>query len=140
MNIIKYYFYTISIFRNFVCILIFIKFSFMKPLFAYICAMISFALFIPQYSYSQVCTAVGPSSTFDSNVQSVNLLGDAGTSINYTGCPGVTGLQDLTASQSVSLTTGTPYTANVQFGTCGGNYNSAGEAWIDWNQSTWAPH
>ena len=107
----------------------------MKPLFAYICAMISFVLFIPQYSYTQVCTAVGPSSTFDSNVQSVNLLGDAGTSINYTGCPGVTGLQDLTTSQSVSLTTGTPYTANVQFGTCGGNYNSAGEAWIDWNQN-----
>ena len=82
---------------------------------------------------AQYCAA-GPSSTFDSNVGSVNLTGDAATAINYTGCPGVSGLEDLTGTQSVSVTSGSGYTANVQFGTCGGNYGSAGEAWIDWNQ------
>ena len=107
----------------------------MKQMYVYMFAMISILLITPEHAYSQVCTAVGPSSTFDSNVQAVTLMGDAATSISYTGCPGIPGLENLTASQSVTLTTGVPYTANVQFGTCGGNYGSAGEAWIDWNQN-----
>ncbi len=81
-------------------------------------------------SYAQYCSA-GPSSTFDSNVQSVVLTG-ANTSINFTGCPGVSGVQDVT-TQVADLLTNNPYTANIQFGTCGGNYNGAGEAWIDFN-------
>ena len=88
---------------------------------------------------AQYCTAVGPSSTGDSNLESVALTGDAATMIAYTGCSGgggVIGLEDLTASQSVNVTAGSSYTANTQFGTCGGNYNGAGEAWIDWNQNS----
>ena len=98
-----------------------------------LCATLMLTVFGWQAN-AQYCAA-GPSSTFDSNVESVVLTGDAATAINYTGCPGVSGLEDLTATQAVSLTAGSPYTANVQFGTCGGNYGGAGEAWIDWNQN-----
>ena len=83
--------------------------------------------------HGQYC-AGGPSSTFDSNVESVFINGDNNTNINYTGCPGIIGLEDQTAN-TVSVTAGLSYTLDVQFGTCGGNYNSAGEAWIDWNQN-----
>jgi len=83
-------------------------------------------------SYSQYCTACGPSSTADSNVGSVQLTGTSGA-INFIGCPGVIGLQDLTGSQSATLGAGSNYTANIQFSTCGGNFAGAGEAWIDFN-------
>ena len=83
--------------------------------------------------YSQYCTG-GPSSTFDSNTESVDLTGDAGTAIAYVACPGVAGVEDQTAL-SADLTAGTSYTANIQFGTCGGNYGGAGEVWIDWDQN-----
>jgi hypothetical protein len=79
------------------------------------------------------CTiGVGPTSTIDSNVEQVDITGDAATAISHTGCPGVTGVQDLTA-QSVDVTIGNMYTLDVTFGTCGGSYTGAGEAWIDWN-------
>jgi len=84
---------------------------------------------------AQYCMTGGPSSTFDSNVESVSLPGDAATSITYTGCPGIAGVQDLTLSQSVTVTVNAPYVATVDFGTCGGNYGGAGEVWIDWNQN-----
>ena len=83
--------------------------------------------------YSQYCTG-GPSSTFDSNTESVDLTGDGGTAIAYAACPGVAGVEDQTAL-SADVTAGTSYTANVQFGTCGVNYGGAGEVWIDWDQN-----
>jgi len=83
--------------------------------------------------YSQYCTTVGPSSTIDSNVELVQLTGESG-GINFTGCPGVVGLQDLT-SMSTILNAGSAYTISVKFGTCGGNYNGAGTIWIDFDQS-----
>lgn len=82
---------------------------------------------------TQYCTNVGPSSNIDSNVESVILNGVVG-SINYTGCPGVVGLQDLTA-MGTTLNAGSPYTAQIKFGTCGGNYSGAGTAWIDFDQN-----
>jgi len=85
----------------------------------------------PLTALSQYCTSVGPSSNVDSNVQSVNLTGDSG-SISFVGCPGVTGLQDLT-NFSTTLSGGSNYSAFIQFGTCGGNYAGKGEAWIDFN-------
>ncbi len=85
------------------------------------------------FSYSQYCTNVGPSSTADSNVESVILNGASG-SISYTGCPGVIGLQDLTFL-STTLNAGSNYTVQVDFGTCGGNYAGVGQAWIDFDQS-----
>ena len=85
--------------------------------------------------YGQYCSNGGPSSTFDSNVESVFISGENNSSINYTGCPGVTGLENQSAL-IVELAADSTYTIDVQFGTCGGNYNSAGEVWIDWNQNT----
>lgn len=90
--------------------------------------------FVGVFSWSQYCTVCGPSSNADSNVQSVQLTGSSGA-INFTGCPGVIGLQDLTMSQSVGLTAGSSYTVSIQFGTCGGNYTGVGQAWIDFDQS-----
>ena len=62
-------------------------------------------------------------------------LGENNTLINYTGCPGVSGVENQ-SSLIVDLAADSSYTMDVQFGTCGGNYNSAGEVWIDWNQNT----
>jgi len=93
-----------------------------------ICLSIGLALSFQ--ASGQYCTA-GPSSTFDSNVESVMLTGET-TTINYTGCPGVAGVEDQT-SLSADLKTGYSYTASVQFGTCGGNYAGVGEVWIDFN-------
>lgn len=84
--------------------------------------------------FAQYCTNVGPTSTIDSNVESVVLSGVVGN-INYVGCPGIVGLHDLTQSVNVSLNAGATYTISVQFGTCGGNYAGAGEAWIDFDQN-----
>ncbi|WP_199851613.1 fibronectin type III domain-containing protein, partial [Brumimicrobium mesophilum] len=81
----------------------------------------------------QYCSG-GPSSLIDSNVESVNITGDNATSIAYLGCPGLAGVEDQTAL-SVDLTAGSIYTLDVEFGTCGGNYTGAGEAWIDFNQN-----
>jgi hypothetical protein len=66
-------------------------------------------------------------------VGSVQLTGVLG-SINYVGCPGVIGLQDLT-SLGTTLNAGGSYVANVQFSTCGGNFSGAGQAWIDYDQN-----
>ncbi len=75
----------------------------------------------------------GPTSDIDSNVESFFLLGNT-SQINYIGCPGVLGVEDQT-SLGTDLSAGGNYVATVQFGTCGGNYSGAGEAWIDWNQN-----
>jgi hypothetical protein len=83
--------------------------------------------------HGQYCTNVGPTSTIDSNVESVLLTGVSG-SINYIGCPGIVGLHDLTAL-SVTLDAGSSYNAAIDFGTCGGNYAGVGQAWIDFDQS-----
>lgn len=92
--------------------------------------------FISYFSvaFSQYCTLnVGPTSTIDSNVELVQISGASGN-INYTGCPGVVGVQDLT-TLSVSLNAGAAYTLNVKFGTCGNNYAGVGEVWIDFDQN-----
>ena len=85
-------------------------------------------------AFAQYCTLnVGPTSTADSNVELVQISGASGN-INYTGCPGVIGVQDLT-TLSVALNAGGSYLLNVKFGTCGGNYAGAGEVWIDFDQN-----
>ncbi|MEN9969242.1 MAG: hypothetical protein RIR94_1438 [Bacteroidota bacterium] len=95
--------------------------------------LLFFALFqIP--IFAQYCTNVGPTSTVDSNVESVVLSGVVGN-INYVGCPGVVGLHDLSQSVNVSLNAGGTYTISVKFGTCSGNYAGVGEAWIDFDQN-----
>lgn len=83
-------------------------------------------------TYSQYCITGGPNSTLDSNVESVTIFGDGGSSINHIGCPGVTGVENLT-TQEVTLGSGNSYSIDVQFGTCGNNYSGNGEVWIDYN-------
>ncbi len=83
---------------------------------------------------AQYCTFGGPGLTGDSNTETVDLTGDGGSVIAYAACPGVAGVEDQTGLL-VSVTASSSYTANIQFGTCGGTYGGAGEAWIDWNQN-----
>lgn len=79
---------------------------------------------------AQYCTG-GPSSTGDTNLQDAELIGESST-IDYSGCPGVTGLE-LQLDQVADLTAGETYTINCGWGTCGGNYSNSGNAWIDFN-------
>ena len=85
----------------------------------------------PLASISQYCTSAGPSSTADSNIGSVSLTGET-TSIAYTGCPGVLGLEDQTA-QIADVIGGNTYSVDLVYGTCGGSYGNAAEVWIDFN-------
>ena len=82
--------------------------------------------------YSQYCNNGGTTSTIDSNVEQVDITGENTTLISHAGCPGVAGIEDLTA-QSVELAADSTYTLSVTFGTCGGVYSGVGEAWIDFN-------
>ncbi len=95
------------------------------------CLLLIFQFIFVSSVFSQYCTSVGPTTLIDSNVESVNLTGDAGT-MSYTGCPGNLGLEDHT-NLTATVTAGNNYTVNIQFGTCGGNYSGNGEAWIDFN-------
>ncbi|MCH2224567.1 MAG: T9SS type A sorting domain-containing protein [Crocinitomicaceae bacterium] len=88
-------------------------------------------LFIPNFLHGQYCLSGGPSSTADSQIESVVFNGVTG-SINYLGCPGVTGVEEQ-LTQTVFIDAGNSYYMDIQFGTCGGNYSGAGEAWIDYN-------
>jgi hypothetical protein len=86
-------------------------------------------------AFGQYCMNAGPTSTQDSNVQLVQITGASG-SINFTGCPGVIGVQDLTSTQSVTLNAGSSYQLTVDFGTCQGNFAGVGQVYIDFNQNT----
>ena len=74
---------------------------------------LGFLVGILNIASAQYCVG-GPSSTFDSNLAAASITGDAGTSISYTGCPGVSGVQDLTASASVTLSAGGSYTLGAK--------------------------
>lgn len=93
--------------------------------------LITLTTAITSQALSQYCMSGGPTSTIDSNIESVTLVGESG-SINYTGCPGVLGVE-IHSSETVFLDAGSNYTANIQFGTCGGSFSGVGEAWIDFN-------
>ena len=80
---------------------------------------------------SQYCTSAGPSSANDSNIGSVSLIGET-TSISYTGCPGVIGVEDQT-TQVADVIGGSTYSVDLVYGTCGGSYGNAAEVWIDFN-------
>ena len=80
---------------------------------------------------SQYCTSAGPTSTFDSNIGFVSLIGET-TNISYTGCPGVIGVEDQT-TQVADVIAGNTYSVDLIYGTCGGSYGNAAEVWIDFN-------
>lgn len=86
-------------------------------------------------AFAQYCTTGGPTSTIDSEISAVSLVGQT-TSINYNvTCPGVVGLRDFTTTQIADLVQGQSYTLNVTLGSCGGSYSNMGTAYIDWNQN-----
>jgi hypothetical protein len=96
--------------------------------------LLLFGLLVLAYqsnAQSYCTTGVGPTLTPDTNVESVDLIGET-TSIAYTGCPGVLGVEDQT-TQVADLIAGNTYTIDIQFGTCGGDFGWAAEAWIDYN-------
>ncbi len=97
-----------------------------------------FDLTIEEWVPAYCISGVGPTSTYDSNVETVDITGDAASAIAYLGCTNPTGgggwlgVEDLTATMSVDVTIGLTYSIDVTFGTCGGSYSGAGEVWIDW--------
>lgn len=92
------------------------------------------SLFLWQGVSGQYCQG-GPTSTFDSNIEAISLTGENTTSISYTGCPGVAGVEDQT-TQVVELTAGEEYTFTITIGTCSAStFGGVAEVWIDYNQN-----
>lgn len=96
-------------------------------------------------TYAQYCMPVSPESAFDTNLQGLELIGET-TTINYLACQypnpwdpiteptgyGAIGPEDQTA-QVADLIAGSAYSIDVEWGSCGGNYDYAGTVWIDFN-------
>ena len=82
---------------------------------------------------AQTYCAAGPSTTFDTEITNVVLLGDNFGISNLATCPGTTGVTNYTATDSADVSLGTSYTVQITFSTCGGVYGAAGQGWIDWN-------
>ncbi len=80
--------------------------------------------------------AAGPGSNADSNLDSIGITGDLGTSIEFlNSCPGITGVIDQTQAGTLELEAGVSYDLTFVFGTCGGNFLNGGEVWIDYDGS-----
>ncbi|UKN00898.1 fibronectin type III domain-containing protein [Paracrocinitomix mangrovi] len=101
----------------------------MKKIYALVLGLVLSSSALAQYCV----TGVGPSFTGDTNVEGVALNGET-MNINYTGCPGVAGVEDQT-SQVADVIAGNSYTVDVTWGTCGGSYSNACEVWIDFDGS-----
>jgi len=99
---------------------------------------ISFLLLSFAVSAQYCVTGVGPTSTFDTDIESVSLIGDNFSINNSNTCPGLAGVVDRTGIDSADVSIGTSYSAQVVLGTCNGGvayYTSVAQAWIDWNQN-----
>jgi hypothetical protein len=84
---------------------------------------------------AQYCVDGGPTSVADSNIEIISIVGEDATEIDYTGCPAVLGVEDLT-NESVDVIAGQTYTIDFTIGTCSPNtYAGAGGIWIDYNQN-----
>lgn len=96
--------------------------------------LLSFLLICAGFSAnSQYCLTGGPSNINDSNLELLSLTGTSG-GLNYTGCPGILGVEEI-LGQTTTLNAGDAYSITLKFGTCGGNYGSVAEAWIDYNDN-----
>ncbi len=93
-------------------------------------------VFLIGYSFSahsQYCVSGGPSSTFDSDVGAFSLNGET-TNINVgVSCPGTSGLEDLTGSQSADLKADSTYTLNIEFSSCASSFTNTAQVWIDFD-------
>ena len=106
---------------------------------ARVLSLVSFCL-TASFAQAQYCS-VGPSSTYDSNVESMTLVGNSNT-LSYTGCSGttggggLTGLENLTATHATDLERGVTYTIDITWGYCGSySYTGYGKVWIDFDGS-----
>jgi len=99
-------------------------------------AVITFSIFYLTFVSSQqtYCVAnVGPSSTLDSNIGAVHLVGDSKTITEDNDCPGTMGVQ-LFLTMQADLTMGKSYSLMFTETTCGGVYPTLAGAWIDFNR------
>ncbi len=86
-------------------------------------------------SISVCVDGVGPTSTFDTNIEGLELIGEAGTSLFIEdNCPAQTGVQ-LELGQEVLLIPGGSYELSIDHGSCGGYFNRRGKVWVDFDQS-----
>jgi hypothetical protein len=80
---------------------------------------------------------VGPSTTLDSNVGSVRLVGESQTISETSDCPGYQGVHEF-MTQVADLQVGKQYNLVFTQSTCGGVYPTLAGAWIDFNgDHTW---
>ena len=77
--------------------------------------------------------AAGPSSTADSEITGVVLVGAANSISQTSQSCGTAGVQDFTTTHVADLVPNYSYDLEVTMGTCGGTYGGALAAWIDWN-------
>jgi hypothetical protein len=94
--------------------------------------LVTFSVFMSFVASAQTYCIAGPSSTFDSELTGVRLIGDTDSISNYSTACGTTGVQNFT-TQSADLSQGAQYTVEVTMGTCGGSYSGAIAVWIDFN-------
>ena len=83
-------------------------------------------------SYSEAYCEAGPTSTQDSNLGHVYLMGETKNITDPTDCPGQYGVQDLT-TEVADLMQGKIYELTYHVTTCGGPYNRISAVWIDFN-------
>lgn len=83
---------------------------------------------------AQTYCAAGPSSTFDSEITGVVLVGNTDSISSLDTNCGTTGVQDFTGLYSADISRGATYSIDITMGTCGGNYSGAIAAWIDFNK------
>lgn len=103
----------------------------MKNIFSVL--FIAIALFSANLSKAQYCLG-GPGSTFDTDINGVVLQGADRSINNNSSCPGQIGVLDFT-TQEADVVLNSQYSVTVEFGSCGGFFNAAGEVWIDWDQN-----
>jgi parallel beta-helix repeat protein len=82
---------------------------------------------------AQTYCSAGPSSTADSEITGVALVGDNYSISKSSSSCGTAGVQNFTATDSADVSQGTSYVISVTMGTCGGSYAGAIAAWIDFN-------
>jgi len=83
----------------------------------------------------QYCNS-GPSSSSDTNIGPVTLVGENGSGIqDVSNCPKTIGPRDLT-NLFAEITPGKSYTLQYNTTTCGYFYTSLVGAWIDYNKNT----
>jgi hypothetical protein len=76
----------------------------------------------------------GPTSNLDTEFNWVQLIGYASEIYDANGCPGSTGVSDMTTMRATLAQTQT-YALNFDRGTCRYIYQALAGAWIDWNQN-----